>query len=327
MLKLADVLKVAAPFLAADKKPDELKAAILAADGMPGNTGEAKEIEGEREAHDARMEEDRKARDGKRAKDRKARDRGRAKDRKAADARMEEDRAARDAERDDDPEHTNDASAEMREKEAKDRKARDEKRAADRKAHDDKMSKDRTARDAKRAADRKARDEARAGASDAGMGYGETIDAAMKGEAEDESKEDREEREGEAEDEDYTEGADPSTAAHGGASKSPTVDSAEVDRRIAAAVTADRLARDALYEAKREAEPILGIVTFDSAPKVYRAALEALQVETKGIPDAALPAMLRLAKDRGKAADPTLALDSGATAAMSKAIPGYDRLR
>jgi hypothetical protein len=214
------------------------------------------------------------------------------------------------------------SSKEIEDKRGKDRAARDkdcmDARAARDKAAADKRAADRKARDEKRAADRKARDEKFG--KDRNDDPEHTNDEEMRKEAEDEAKEEKE-----AEDEDYTSGADPSTPGGSRAGGKTAIDSAEVDRRIAAAVAA----RDALHLAHQEVEPILGKVTFDSAPAAYRAALKHLAVDTKGVDDSALPALLKLAKDRATAAAavPGLALDSTQAAALAKAIPGYDRLK
>jgi hypothetical protein len=258
-MKLADILKIAAPLLAADKKPEDLEALIIAADkktkdSLPGNVAEAKEIED-------RKAKDRKARDEKMMKDRKARDEKRATDRAARDAKRAADRAANDGnwglgakDRDDDPEHTNDA-----------------------------------------------------------------CDAVMEKEAKDEAKE-----ESDAEDEDYTSGSDPSTPGGNRAGGKTAIDSAEVDKRISAAVAA----RDALHQARVDVEPILGKVTFDTADAVYREALKQLGVDVTGITGDALPKMLQLAKDRVAAPPPVSpAMDSANLSAIEKVIPGYGRLK
>jgi hypothetical protein len=125
----------------------------------------------------------------------------------------------------------------------------------------------------------------------------------------------------EGEDEDLSDG-NPSTPGGSRAGGKTAIDSAEVDRRIARAVGA----RDALHVALREVEPIIGVQTFDSAGKAYRAALDHLKVDTKGIPDSALPAMLRLVKDRAAPTAPP-AMDSATVSGLEKIIPGYGRLR
>lgn len=126
----------------------------------------------------------------------------------------------------------------------------------------------------------------------------------------------------EAEDEDVNVG-DPSTPGGSRAGGKTAVDSAEVDRRIKRAVQA----RDELHTALREVEPIVGRIAADSAGEAYRAALTKLSVDTKGIPDSALPAMLKLAKDRATASTSAPAMDSAGVAALDKLIPGYGRLR
>jgi hypothetical protein len=205
-MKLTDVLALVKPFLAVDAKPDEIKAAILAAD--------------------------------KAAKD-KAKDEA------------------------EDPERTNDADPEKDEPKAKDKGAKDKAKDKDMDADD------------------------------------EDVDA-----------EDNE-----------LEQAEPSTPSKGGASKKPAVDSAEVDRRIKAAVAA----RDELHAAQREVEPIIGARTFDRASAAYKAGLEALGVDLEGVPESAYRAVLRLAKDRGTAPAP-IAMDSASEAEVLKLIPNYNRL-
>lgn len=125
----------------------------------------------------------------------------------------------------------------------------------------------------------------------------------------------------EGEDENLSDG-DPSTPGGSRAGGKTAIDSAEVDRRITRAVGA----RDALHAALREVEPIIGVQTFDSAGKAYRAALDHLKVDTKGVPDSALPAMLRLVKDRAAPVAPP-AMDSATVSGLEKIIPGYGRLR
>ncbi len=115
--------------------------------------------------------------------------------------------------------------------------------------------------------------------------------------------------------------ADPSTPSKGGKSEKPAMDSAEVDRRIAAAVAA----RDELHTATREVEPVVGKVAFDSAPKAYRAALDAMHVDLTGIPDSALGAVFKLARDRSGTPSP-IAMDSASVAEVAKLIPNYNRL-
>jgi hypothetical protein len=114
--------------------------------------------------------------------------------------------------------------------------------------------------------------------------------------------------------------AEAGTPSKGGASKKPAMDSAEVDRRIAAAVAA----RDELHAATAEVAPIVGPRAFDSAGAAYKAGLEALGVDLDGVPEGAYRAMLRLAKDRSAPAP--IAFDSASAVEVQKLIPNYNRL-
>jgi len=122
-----------------------------------------------------------------------------------------------------------------------------------------------------------------------------------------------------AEDNDL-EQAESGTPSKGGASKKPAMDSATVQRIVAAAVAA----RDELHAAQAEVAPIVGARAFDSAGAAYKAGLEALGVDLDGVPEAAYRAMLRLAKDRSAPAP--IAMDSASTAEVAKLIPNYNRL-
>lgn len=116
---------------------------------------------------------------------------------------------------------------------------------------------------------------------------------------------------------------DPSTPGGSRAGGKTAIDSATVDRRVAAAVATERARNEAL----REVEPIVGVIAADSAGAAYRTALTKLGVDTKGVHDSALPTLLRLAKDKASAPAPVVAMDSAGTTAMDKLIPGYSRLR
>ena len=252
-LSLEATLKLLAPFLAADKKPEDVKAALMAAaDALPESAEKAKAVADKRAA-------DRKARDEKRAADRKARDEAQEKEDKAKDAKIAADRAARDAkfgeDRDDDPEGTNDA---------------------------DVMK---------------------------------ACDADMEKEAKDEK---------EVEDSDM-DPSDPSTAAHGGKSEKPALDSAAVTKLVSDAVATEREAGKALRIALDKVAPVLGKVTFDSAPEAYRAALTKLAVDHKGVADTALPALLDAATRAPTQAAP-LAQDAASADAVAKLIPNLNRL-
>jgi uncharacterized protein len=245
-MKLAVAIAAITPFLAADKTPEEVRKAILAADKK------GKDEEMDTPAEDADFEK-----------------------REAACDEREE---AMDA-----AEEKADKDAKAEDKAAKDRKMGRDKRAKDR--MDRKMGRDKRAKDA--ATDPE-------GTNDNDLEQG-----------------------------------DPSTPAKGGKSEKGALDAAAVDARVKTAVDARVKAavdaRDALHTARREVEPIIGVCAMDTAGDVYKAALTKLGVDTKGIPDSAFPAMLKLAKDRTAAQTPTvIATDM---AALEKLIPGYGRLK
>lgn len=270
-MKLAQVLALVTPFLATDKKPEDVRAAILAAD---------------KKARDA-------AGSGLGARELEEKDQPKAQDRRAMDAREE---------------------AEDERAEAEDARAAAEDESAEK--ADEGKGEDKAAKD------RKAARDSRKGARDARKGARDARKVARDKRAKDRD----DDPEGtNATDENYMEGADPSTPGGSRAGGKTAIDSAEVDRRIAAAVAS----RDALHAARTEVEPIIGRVTFDSAEAVYRAALDHLKVEHKDVPAAGLPQMLKLAKDsaaRVASAAPA-PLDTAGLAALSAAIPGYGRLK
>lgn len=104
----------------------------------------------------------------------------------------------------------------------------------------------------------------------------------------------------------------------------PSKDSKGMDAKgVAAAIAAN----DAKHAAAREVEPILGVVTLDSAGAYYKAALDKLGVDTKDVHESAFPALLKLAKDKANAAAAPLATDAARVSGMAGAIKGYDRLK
>src|ERR1700678_1326218 len=125
---------------------------------------------------------------------------------------------------------------------AQDKRARD---AAIKKAHDAMSEKDKEAYDAMSDEDKEAHD------------------AKM---CEAEHRDDDPEK---TNDEDYTEGAEPTSPGGSRAKGKTTVDSATVDARIKRAVQAER----DLNQARADVLPVLGVVTMDSATEVYKAAL------------------------------------------------------
>jgi hypothetical protein len=102
---------------------------------------------------------------------------------------------------------------------------------------------------------------------------------------------------------------------------------AEPAKDTAALVRAALDARDALHAARRDVEPVLGVVTYDSAAEVYAAALKKLGVDSAGIHASALPGMYKLARERAEAQTPRLASDAATVKTMASLIPGYGRLR
>lgn len=190
--------------------------------------------------------------------------------------------------------------------------------AADKKAKDEFPEKDKAAKDKKAGYD-KARDSMTKDEKEAFDAMpDEEKDKVVKDRAAKDAEGDPEntnDTEIEAEDE-----VESGTPSKGGPNRKPALDSAEVDRRIAAAVAG----RDQLHTATREVEPIVGKRVFDSAGAAYKAGLEALGVDVTGIPEAAFPAMLKLARDR--AAPAPIAMDSESVAEVLKLIPHYGRL-
>lgn len=100
----------------------------------------------------------------------------------------------------------------------------------------------------------------------------------------------------------------------------------ETAQDTAAVVKAALDARDALHAARRAVEPVLGVVAYDSAAAVYRAALDKLGVDTAGVHASAFPSLYKLACDKVAAQTPRLASDAAAVKSMAAVIPGYDRL-
>lgn len=104
----------------------------------------------------------------------------------------------------------------------------------------------------------------------------------------------------------------------------PVKDKKGMDAKSVAALIA---ANDAKHVAARDVQSILGEVAYDSAEAYYGAALTKLGVDTKGVPAAAFPAMLKLARDKADAQTPVIASDAARVTSMAAAIPGYSRLR
>jgi hypothetical protein len=134
--------------------------------------------------------------------------------------------------------------------------------------------------------------------------------------------------------------------ATGGPATGQAADEAIVSARVAAAVAAatkdmvpkaesTRLAQDAvaaasagvhaLYAARQAVEPTVGVCALDSAPAVYRFALDHLKVDHKGTDDAGLPALYEVAART--AAAPALATDAAPTGKFDPKILGLSHIR
>lgn len=185
-------------------------------------------------------------------------------------------------------------------KSAKDKVAKD---AADKKAADAKAAKDKAAKDAKAAKDKAAKD----GVLNLEGPETEIINNVTG---------DEDDMDGEDEDnEDPNEGKN-------------TMDRKAMDKAIAAGVAAGLAADRALQVARRDVEPIIGVVAYDSAPEVYKAALVKLDIAVDGIHPSAFGAMVKQALKGGTATTPALAQDSGAgkVHSMAEAFPNFNRI-
>lgn len=75
---------------------------------------------------------------------------------------------------------------------------------------------------------------------------------------------------------------------------------------------------NALHDARRKVEPLVGVVACDSADEVYKFALEKHGVDVKGVDASAFPALVDLAlKSRAPSRDAGIAADSEPTGAFS----------
>lgn len=185
----------------------------------------------------------------------------------------------------------------------------------------DKAAKDKAAKD--KAKDMKAAKDAEAA----------IVSAANNGE-----DEEMDDVDGEDEEEEDCKGKDMADAPEGGAKQSGKdkkakdgnwglggKDAKAMDAAIAKRVDAAVAARDALHSARKDVEPILGVVAMDSAADVYKAALDKLGIATDGVHPSAFKALLQATR---KGTD-NFAHDSaagGGTISMKEAFPGFDRI-
>ena len=104
------------------------------------------------------------------------------------------------------------------------------------------------------------------------------------------------------------------------------MDKKAMDSAIATAVAAALAQRDALHDARKAVEPVLGVVALDSAEAVYGAALKKLGIATDGIPAEGFGALYAAVVARKTSASATLATDSAAAKPAREVIPHYNRL-
>jgi hypothetical protein len=108
----------------------------------------------------------------------------------------------------------------------------------------------------------------------------------------------------------------------GNKGKEPAKDAKAMDAKIKQAIDA----RDALHAARRDVETVLGVVAYDSAADVYKAALDKLGVDTTGVHPSAFAALFRVKREAVTASAPTLGSDAATVTTMASKIKGYNRL-
>ena len=111
------------------------------------------------------------------------------------------------------------------------------------------------------------------------------------------------------------------------------VNKTAMDAAIAAAVANNEKALLARMAGVREAvsavRPVIGEVSaaMDSAPEIYKLALDHLQVDYADMPDIALPKMLKLATDKASAPVASrVAMDAAAATSFTSRFPNANRL-
>lgn len=105
------------------------------------------------------------------------------------------------------------------------------------------------------------------------------------------------------------------------------VDAKAMDAAINKRITSALVARDALHVARREVEPILGVVAFDSAADVYKAALVKLGVSIDGVDPSAYGTVLKIAKDKATAMSGSVVGDAAQGKPMAEAFPNLRRFK
>jgi hypothetical protein len=153
-----------------------------------------------------------------------------------------------------------------------------------------------------------------------------TNDEEMDDKAKDEFPEKDDKAKDEMEDMDAEDDEQPKKSASGNAGAGgaePAKDKKGMDAVVKRALTA----RDALHAARRDVEPVLGVVTYDSAAQVYAAALKKLGVAVDGVDASAYPVLFKLARDRIEVQTSAMASDAATVKTMAAVIPGYNRLK
>lgn len=103
-------------------------------------------------------------------------------------------------------------------------------------------------------------------------------------------------------------------------------DAKAMDAAIAKATAQVRADARALREAEIAVRPYVGdVAAMDSAADVYRFALDSMGVDTRGVHESALPALLKLAPKPNDNAKP-MALDSKGVDGLTKKFPGLSRI-
>ena len=93
-----------------------------------------------------------------------------------------------------------------------------------------------------------------------------------------------------------------------------------------AAIASALAARDALHDARRKVEPVIGVTAFDSADATYAAALTKLGITVDGVPAGAFGHLFDVATKSAPAPAAPLATDSAGVKSLRDAIPHYNRL-
>jgi hypothetical protein len=166
----------------------------------------------------------------------------------------------------------------------------EEKKEAYKSAAKDKRAKDEADKEAKKAEDKKAADKKAHDEAEAEKAR----DSAEVEELEKKAKDRRAAH-------DAKFGKDTGATPEGGApnpAQDEKISRADAQKLATDAATAAIAARDALHAARKEVEPLVGVVALDSAEAVYGFALKQLGITTDGVHASAYPALLKLAAEK-----------------------------